>query len=175
MLMESPTGLEGLRLIVGVMSDTHGNYLAARKAVELFDQEKVDHIIHCGDVGGEEVFNELIGRPLTFVWGNTDSPPPALSAYLQQTGFTLPNGVPARVDLGGKRFAVFHGHERQFRSCKLLDVDYVLYGHTHEADVEVLDGKCFVNPGALFRANPKTVAIIDTETSEIRFHDIIVP
>ena len=82
--------------------------------------------------------------------------------------------MPARVDLDGKRFAVFHGHENQFRSCKSLDVDFVLYGHTHEADVEVLDGKCFVNPGALFRANPKTVATIDTQTSEIKFHNVFV-
>lgn len=161
-------------MIVGIMSDTHGNYMAARKAVEIFDQAKAGHIVHCGDVGGEAVFNELLGHPLTFVWGNTDSADPSLRAYLQASGLPLPQGVPARIDLGGKRFAVFHGHESQFRTSKMLDVDYVLYGHTHEADVEVLNGKCFVNPGALFRANPKTVAMIDTQTSEIRFHDVHV-
>jgi uncharacterized protein len=161
-------------LIVGVMSDTHGNHLAARKAVEIFKRVGVGHIIHCGDVGGEGVFDELIGHPLTFVWGNTDEPNQALAAYVRALGVALPNGVPAQVELGGKRFAVFHGHEKQFRSCKLLKVDYVLYGHTHEADVEVLDGKCFVNPGALFRANPKTVATIDTQSSEIKFHAVAV-
>ncbi len=161
-------------MIVGIMSDTHGNYLAARKAVEVFEQAGAAHIIHCGDVGGEEVFNELVGRPVTFVWGNTDTPTDGLSAYLNAMGFPLPDGVPARVELGGKKFAVFHGHESQFRTCTKLDVDYVLYGHTHEADIEVLEGKCFVNPGALFRASPKTVATIDTESSNIQFHEIHV-
>jgi len=156
------------------MSDTHGNYLAAREAVRYFDLVKVGHIFHCGDVGGEEVFGELIGRPLTFVWGNTDSPGNGLLAYLNATGFAIPGAVPSRVELGGKRFAVFHGHEPNFKTCTKLDVDYVLYGHTHEADIEVLDGKCFVNPGALFRANPKTVATIDTETSQIQFHEVNV-
>lgn len=165
---------EGRDLIVGVMSDTHGNFLAAREAVRQFDQAKVGHIFHCGDVGGEEVFGELVGRPVTFVWGNTDNPDQGLLAYLFATGFSVPSSVPARVDLAGKRFAVFHGHEANFRTCTKLDVDFVLYGHTHEADIEVLDGKCFVNPGALFRANPKTIATIDTESGEIQFHEIHV-
>jgi putative phosphoesterase len=156
------------------MSDTHGHYLAAREAMEIFEREGAGHIIHCGDVGGEDVFDELMGKPITFVWGNTDTPNDVLVAYLQATGLTIPNGVPARIELGGKKFAVFHGHESQFRACKQLDVDFVLYGHTHEADVEVLDGKCFVNPGALFRADPKTVATINTETNDIQFHEVNV-
>ena len=159
-------------MIVGVMSDTHGHYLAAREAMEHFHRTGAGHVIHCGDVGGMDVFGELTGIPLTFVWGNTDTPDDALVSFLHATGIQVPNGVPARVELGGKRFAVFHGHEPQFRGCKQLDVDYVLYGHTHEADVEVLNGKCFVNPGALFRANPKTIATINTETSDIQFHEV---
>jgi hypothetical protein len=161
-------------VIVGVMSDTHGNRLAAREAVRYFDSVKAGHIFHCGDVGGEEVFGELVGRPVTFVWGNTDTPDNGLLAYLTATGFAIPSSVPVRIDLAGKRFAVFHGHEANFRSCTRLDVDYILYGHTHEADIEVLDGKCFVNPGALFRANPKTVATIDTQSSQIHFQEIHV-
>ena len=161
-------------MIVGVMSDTHGHVLAARVAIELFELAGVGYVIHCGDVGGEEVFDELMGKPVTFVWGNTDTPDDGLVAYLKATGFSVPDGVPARVELDGKKFAVFHGHEPQFRTCKQLDVDFVLYGHTHEADVEVLDGKCFVNPGALFRANPKTVATINTQTSEIQFHEVVI-
>jgi putative phosphoesterase len=156
------------------MSDTHGNFLAAREAIEFFEREGVGHVIHCGDVGGEEVFGELLGQPVTFVWGNTDTPDDGLVAYLKATGFSVPSAVPTRIELGGKNFAVFHGHESQFRSSKQLDVDFVLYGHTHEADVEVLDGKCFVNPGALFRANPKTVATINTATNEIQFHEVTV-
>jgi putative phosphoesterase len=156
------------------MSDTHGHFRAARKAVKRFDKLKAGHIIHCGDVGGIEVFDELAGRPFTFVWGNTDSPSDGVLAYVQSLGVPLPTDVPVTVELGGKKFAVFHGHELEFQNCKKLKCDYVLYGHTHEADIEVLDGKCFVNPGALFRAYPKTVATINTDTSEIQFHEIEV-
>ena len=148
-------------MIIGVMSDTHGHHRAARVALKRFDELKAGHIIHCGDVGGEKVFEELVGRPFTFVWGNTDSPTQGLMAYLESLNIPLPDGIPTTVELDGKRFAVFHGHEREFGSCKKLDVDYVVYGHTHEADIEVLNGKCFVNPGALFRADPKTVATIN--------------
>lgn len=156
------------------MSDTHGQYMAARAAMKQFKRESVGHVIHCGDVGGKAVFAELLGPPLTFVWGNTDTPNDRIVSYLLAAGLAVPDSAPARIELGGKKFAVFHGHEPEFRSCTKLEVDFVLYGHTHEADVEVLDGKCFVNPGALFRANPKTVATINTETSDIQFHEINV-
>lgn len=165
---------EGMVLIVGIMSDTHGHHLAAREARKQFDRLGVGHVIHCGDVGGVDVFSELLGVPLTFVWGNTDTPTDGTLSFLRSTGFSAPVGVPTRIELGGKKFAVFHGHEPQFRTCTKLDVDFVLYGHTHEADIEVLDGKCFINPGALFRANPKTVATLDTESSKIQFHEIEV-
>ena len=45
-----------------------------RKATNLFDRLGVERIIHCGDVGGIPVFDELIDRPFDFVWGNTDFP-----------------------------------------------------------------------------------------------------
>lgn len=144
------------------------------RAIELFDSLGVAHLMHCGDVGEEPVFDELVGRPLTFVWGNTDFPTPALHAYLSGVNIEPPNGVPRYVELDGKRFAVFHGHERGFEAALVsLDVDYILHGHTHLRRDERLGRGRVINPGALHRANPKTVATLDTVTDELRFHEIV--
>ena len=68
---------------------------------------------------------------------------------------------------------IYHGHERGFRDAPYrLDVDYIFHGHSHQIRDEQLDGVRIINPGALCRANPKTVATLDTETDQLTFHKI---
>jgi putative phosphoesterase len=159
-------------LLIGVLSDSHGRFRAVRKALDLFDRLSVAHVIHCGDVGGVEVFDELADRSLTFVWGNTDFPDDGLLAYLRTVGIATPTAAPTCVELNGKRFAVFHGHEREFDDLSRIEADFVLHGHTHVARDEVIAGKRVINPGALHRAAKKTVATIDTVTGRVDFHQI---
>ena len=160
-------------MLVGILSDSHGRHLAVRQAMELFDKLGVSHVIHCGDVGSREVFDEMIGRPLSFVWGNMDFPEDGLLTYAQSLGLTIPGQVPVRIEIDGKRFAVFHGHETSFDTAlQQLDVDYVLHGHTHVACDEKLNGIRIINPGALHRAARKTVATLDTGTDQLTFHEI---
>ena len=139
----------------------------------LFDKLGVAYVIHCGDVGGVEVFDELVGRPCTFVWGNMDFPNDGLLVYLQTVGLQAPADVPAHLRLDGKGFAVFHGHERGFRAAlDTLDVDYILHGHTHVTRDESRNGIRIINPGALHRAQVKTVATLDTDTDQLLFHQV---
>ena len=163
----------GIPVLIGILSDTHGQHLSTRHAMALFDDLGVEHVIHCGDVGGESVFDELVGRPCTFVWGNTDRRDGGLAAYLQIVGIVVPREVPTRIELDGKRIAVFHGHERGFqRAVDTLPVDYLLHGHSHVARNETRGGKRIINPGALYRARRKTVAVLDTTNDELTFYEI---
>lgn len=163
----------GIPVLIGILSDTHGQYLGTHRAVALFDKLGVEHIIHCGDVGGESVFDELLGRPCTFVWGNMDRRDGGLLAYLQCVGIPVPTEVPTRIKLDGKRIAVFHGHERGFqRAVRTLDVDCLLHGHSHVVRDEIHGGKRIINPGALHRARRKTVAVLDTTNDELTFYEI---
>ncbi len=160
-------------MLVGILSDSHGRHLAVRQAMALFDRLAVKHVIHCGDVGGTPVFDELVGRPLSFVWGNTDTPDNGVFAYLESVGLSPPETIPLRVTLDNKSFAVFHGHENGFDDAPhALDVDFILHGHTHLARDESFKGKRIINPGALHRARTKTVATLDTSTGQLTFHEI---
>ena len=77
------------------------------------------------------------------------------------------------VTLHGKRFAVFHGHEPAFRTAiDRLDVDYLLHGHSHVCRDERINGKRIINPGALHRANPLTVATLDVASDRLVFHEL---
>ncbi|MEK6798915.1 MAG: metallophosphoesterase family protein [Planctomycetota bacterium] len=163
----------GLDLLIGILSDSHGRAKPVRAAVELFDRLGVEHVIHCGDVGGIEVFDELLGQPLTFVWGNTDVVSGGTLAYLRRVGVQVPGASPARLTLCGRTFAVFHGHEGGFEAAPhVLGVDYVLHGHTHAARDERIGSTRIINPGALHRATRKTVATLHLPTDELRLYEI---
>ncbi|MCO6436805.1 MAG: metallophosphoesterase family protein [Phycisphaerae bacterium] len=160
-------------MLIGILSDSHGHYERVRRAMELFDRLSIEHIVHCGDVGGPAVFDEMVGRDCTFVWGNTDEPSMITPAYLKAVGLRPPKSVPARVDLEGKRIAVFHGHEPGFESApRQLDVDYIFHGHTHRASDTRFNGVRLINPGALCRASRYTVAVLDLSSDRLSFHEL---
>lgn len=160
-------------MLIGILSDSHGDARAVRSAMALFDRCGAEYTVHCGDVGGAGVFDEFIGRPLSFVWGNTDCAEHGLLAYLQTVGITVPMDVPTLLDLGGKQIAVFHGHERAFDDAvEALNVDYILHGHTHESRDERVNGTRIINPGALHCVRRKTVATLDTACDRLVFHEL---
>ncbi len=160
-------------MLIGILSDSHGRGPAVRQAMALFDELGVEHVIHCGDIGGTAVFDELVGRPCTFVWGNMDHPESGVFAYLHSVGIRPPDTMPRRLTLDGKTFAIFHGHERGFdRAVATLAVDYILHGHTHVPRDQRRQQTRIINPGALHRARRKTVATLNTATDELIFRTI---
>ena len=158
---------------IGILSDSHGQHRLVRQAMALFDSHGVEHVIHCGDIGGTEVFDELVGRSCTFVWGNMDVPDSGLFAYLEAVGLEVPQQVPARVTLDGKTFVVFHGHEPRFeKAIHTLQADYLLHGHTHVPRDEHVGKTRIINPGALHRAKRKTIATLDTTKNMLTLYDL---
>jgi putative phosphoesterase len=161
-------------MLVGIMADSHGREIAVGRAFERFDALGVEFVIHCGDVGGPETFDHLVGRRCAFVWGNTDAPGASLTAYLESVGVPLPPAQPPlRLELNGRVFLVFHGHEAGLADAIAAETaDYVLHGHTHQTRDERYGRTRVINPGALFRAVKKTVATLDTTTDDLLFHEI---
>ncbi len=160
-------------MLIGILSDSHGDHLRVRRTVALFDSLGVEHVIHCGDVGTIDVFDELTGRACHFVWGNCDIPSQAMRAYLKTVNIPIPDVVPLRLTLAGKRIAVYHGHEREANRMESTPgVDYVLHGHSHRQRDERFGEVRIVNPGALHRAQPKTVATLDLLSDMLTFHEV---
>lgn len=124
-------------ILVGLISDTHG---LVRPEVHSA-LAGVGLILHAGDVGGDEVLDELsIIAPVRAVFGNTDEPGnPRLQAAID-------------IEVGGLKVHVSHGHELGApKPVKLLAryaADVIIYGHTHIPLVTKADGRLVVNPGA---------------------------
>src|SRR4051812_41377805 len=123
--------------VVGLISDTHGlvraDVHAALAGVEI--------ILHAGDVGGDEILDELaLIAPVRAVYGNTDAPgQPRLSESLELT-------------IGGVSIHVSHGHEIGSPTpAKLLErygADVVVFGHTHRPLIARAGDRLVINPGA---------------------------
>jgi len=109
-------------IIIGVVADTHG--LLRPDVLRAF--ERVELIVHAGDVGGRAVLDGLsrIAR-VEAVYGNVDDPhDPSLAR--ERT-----------ISAGGLTLHVSHGHElgRPTPSLALARYagDVVIFGHTHRA------------------------------------------
>ena len=155
-------------MLLGVISDTHGNIANAAKAVERLKCHDIDMLIHCGDIGSPSVLAEfdfeLTGWPTHFVFGNVDSDEALLRHAITDAGQTCHHRF-ADLDIAGKRIAVIHSDDyKKFREViESGEFDLVCYGHTHKPESHA-EGKTLVlNPGALHRANPHTLAIVDLE------------
>jgi putative phosphoesterase len=120
---------------IGVIADTHG--LLRPEVLAVF--ANVDHIVHAGDVGGEDVIDSLRAiAPVTFVDGNNDN----------SDGYDI-----VRITIGGLRILLTHilpsPHEpRTEVRDALASADLVIFGHSHLPHNEVIDGIRFFNPAS---------------------------
>ncbi len=173
-------------MILGILSDTHGFHERAARAIKLLEQMGAEAFVHCGDVGGEAVLNELAGRRAWFVLGNTDALDPTLMRYARSLGLHTPDAIPLQIEIAGRAIAVYHGHEAHFnhmvRALQHHDLaaiksmtrglDYILHGHTHMAADVRLGHVRMINPGALERSRPHTVATLDLARDALKFWQV---
>lgn len=162
-------------MILGILSDTHGKSDAATRAIELLLAAGAEYLIHCGDVGGESVLDALTTLPAAFVFGNNDYDRPDLIEYANAIGVTC-LGTDGVVRLAGRAIAVTHGDMPRLVSrytAADAGVDYLLTGHSHVPHDQRVGRLRWINPGALYRATPKTVATLDLATDTLT--RIVVP
>jgi putative phosphoesterase len=95
---------------IGILSDTHDKADMAAAAIKLLRKAGAEFYIHCGDVGGQRVLDELAGLPVALVWGNNDFDRRALTKYGERLGIDIHDRL-AELQLGGKKFAVTHGDD----------------------------------------------------------------
>ncbi len=153
------------RVRIGVISDTHGWLDPAIRR----HFAGVDHIIHAGDVGADEVLQGLGAlASLTAVAGNEDR--------VGELGSRLPRH--ATGDVSGIRFVV--GHRRGELLAEHVDpaaegFDLVVTGHTHVASTDWQDGVLYLDPGTATVAGlgkRRTVAVVQVDLDGLDPHII---
>ena len=163
-------------MLVGLLSDTHDRLDAMIAAMRVLRGAGAEYFLHAGDVGGEQILDVLGGDQAAFVWGNNDWDRSELARYAKSIGVHCLNDF-GEIAIDGKLFAMTHGDDqaRLKRIQKDQRHDYLITGHTHVRRDERVGRIRWINPGALYRAREKTVAVLDVGSDSLKFLTIEVP
>jgi uncharacterized protein len=119
---------------IGLISDTHG--LLRKEAVEALHGSEL--IIHAGDVGEEEILEELRKiAPVIAVRGNVDKGPWAQA--LPET---------AVAEAGAVLIYVLHDLNALELNPAAAGVHIVVSGHSHKPGKTERNGVLYINPGS---------------------------
>lgn len=137
---------------IGIISDTHG--LLRPQAEHAL--QGVEMIIHAGDVGDPEILASLKQiAPVFAVRGNVDT-----GKWVQELPATTV------VEANGASFYVLHNLAELDLRPEAAEFDFVVSGHTHQAEQAERNGVLYLNPGSAGPRRfqlPVTLAILDLD------------
>ena len=148
-------------MIIGILSDTHGDVYGTRRAAQLFESLGVEMVMHCGDVGSLEVISLLSHWPVHFVLGNVDRRA-SVWDEVNETDHVCHNRF-GSLTLAGKSVALLHGDDATSLQSAIQSGqwDLICHGHTHLPS-QRRDGNTLVlNPGAVTRTTQPSVATVE--------------
>lgn len=122
-------------MIVGIISDTHG---LLRECV-ISNLKNCDLIIHAGDIGNIDIIRELekISKVMC-VRGNCDKSTDMSCIPESET-----------VEILGLRMYIIHDIKSINNTIDNLDVDIIIYGHSHKSEVKKINNTIYINPGSV--------------------------
>ena len=168
---------------LAVLADTHGHARFTADALRVLEPHAPDALLHCGDVGNASLVPTFLAAPcdaerVHFVFGNVDTDRAEQRLAMRGCGFVchdefteLTFGGPA---WGTRRVALLHGDDRhRLRDAiECGEYDLVCHGHTHVKRWERHGDTHVLNPGALFRAKPHTVALVELPAMRCEFLEV---
>lgn len=153
---------------LGIISDSHDNLPALRAAVELFNQQGVDLVIHAGDLVAPFTAREIkrLNCPYRIVLGNNDGE--ILGLYKVFEGQVY--HPPFQLKVNDKKVLVLHDPIFLEALKQQQSFDLIIYGHDHTpAVIESSPGKFIVNPGECggWLSGQCTIAIWDVANNQV--------
>ena len=155
---------------VGVVADTHcPEFIDHLPPTVQSALEGVDLILHAGDVNGRRALSELERiAPVQAVRGDHDAElkelPPSLEVTVEGRRIVVTHGHRSRwieepqTFLWTVSLGYFRPHTDLPRALRrrFPHADAIVFGHTHRAYVESIDGVLVFNPGGVHQWNRET-------------------
>jgi putative phosphoesterase len=157
---------------IGIISDTHDDLSTLKNAIKIFNERKVEYVIHAGDYvfpGVVKEFRDLNGK-LIGVLGNNDGEKLGLAKNFQEIGGVL-HGEFCNLELDNLKIAIYHGTSNEMTEAIISSqlYDLIIHGHTHKKRGDKIRGVLVLNPGCAHRDFPNIDGEIETEPSIIIF------
>jgi len=148
------------------------------KAVRKLNEMNVELVLHAGDYVAGFVVPRLkeVGCKLIGVFGNNDGDHELLKKrFSEYSNMEIRNSF-AEITVDGMRIALLHGSNRELLEALINgnSFDFVVYGHSHNAETHRKGKTSVVNPGEVcgYLTGKATVGLLDTAKHEARIMEI---
>ncbi len=170
-------------MLVGVLSDTHDNVWATRKAAQFLVERGIRVVLHLGDVVAPFTLRALAEGGIEkayIVYGNNCGEKLGLKRVAEKLGYEITEW-PRVIEINDKRILLLHGAGSAENTKEIVDslaasrkYDAVLYGHTHKVDVRRIGNTLVLNPGEVCGCltGKQTIAILDTKTLTVNIIEL---
>lgn len=158
-------------MLIGIVSDTHGHISLTLEAARQLEPFAITTVLHCGDIGSPEIPRCFLRWPAHFVLGNVDRGRESELESAMQPDHHFLHGEFGDLRFGTRRVALLHGDDptRLRREVQAGQWDLICVGHTHRPRMQLVGATRILNPGAIFRSRPHTVALVDLGNWEVRW------
>lgn len=158
----------GVGVKIAIISDTHDNLKNLEKALSEIKKEKIQAILHCGDIFSPETLKVI-----------SDNFKGEIYAVISTSDFEFIGNEDkfknlklfnefGKIEIDDKKIAFAHVPEIAKTLAIKEKPDIIFYGHTHKPWAEKVNKSILVNPGNLAGIFYKaTFAIYDTEKSKL--------
>jgi len=134
---------------IGIIGDTHDHSGNIAKAIKIFNQQKVEYVLHTGDIAqpaAARQFAKLSGAKFIAVLGNCDNDRELIGEAIRDFGGEIYEES-YTGQIGGKKIFMKHKLNSVEETAGSGEYDVVIYGHTHKQDVRKVGNTLVINPG----------------------------
>ncbi len=135
-------------MLIGIVGDTHNNLKNISRICEIFNERKVDLVIHTGDITLPKslLAFKVLNCKLVGVFGNNDIfEKKNLLEASKEFNCDL-NYEPFFFNLKNKSICIVH-HPELINEDLLDKSDFIFHGHTHRYRNEIINKTLIFNPG----------------------------
>lgn len=153
---------------IAIISDSHDNLPNIDKAINWINNNKIEMIIHCGDLAAPSIIKKEFGPKFKgefhFINGNVSDRELNQEIAKQFKNVTY-HGDKGELNIDGKKFAFVHFPWEAEKLGESGKYDLVFYGHDHKPWEKTIGKTKLLNPGTLAGMfNKATFAVYDTKT-----------
>lgn len=160
-------------MLIGIISDTHDHLDNMRKALALFRELGVQHILHAGDFTSPFTYRALkdFQGSFTAIFGNNDGD----RVLIRQMYGESVHAQPYTFVLHTRRIVMMHEHHVIDALAASGMYDLVVYGHTHEPVIRKVGNTLVVNPGETcgWLYGKPSVALVDLGSMEAELKPLL--